>query len=138
MPGMPWTPITAQPDREYVVMATRFVLTHHWQIPAVLRSTQALWPRLTTSEGFFGSSLEPDLRRRTLNTVSVWRDRDVLGAFVRSEAHSRVVAQTRPCLASSTFATWTVLGAQLPVPWVLVRERLDAATNESAPAVEAT
>jgi len=44
MPGMPWTPITAQPDREYVVMATRFVLTHHWQIPAVLRSTQALWP----------------------------------------------------------------------------------------------
>jgi len=31
-----------------------------------------------------------------------------------------------------------VLGAQLPVPWVLVRERLDAATNESAPAVEAT
>ncbi len=95
-------------------------------------------PRLTTSEGFFGSSLEPDLRRRTLNTVSVWRDRDVLGAFVRSEAHSRVVAQTRACLASSTFATWTVLGAQLPVPWVLVRERLDAATNESAPAVEAT
>jgi len=132
MPTMPWTPLAAtEPDREYLVMATRFVLSRHRHLPAVVRSTQALWPALTRSSGLLGYSLYLDLPRRALGTLSVWRDGDAVEAFVRSEPHALVVAQTRAWMADSTFVTWTVPGAQLPVDWNQARERLDTATGES-------
>jgi len=139
MQTMPWTPLAdVEPDREYVVMATRFLLSRHRHIPAFVRSTHALWPRLTRSDGLLGYSLEGDLTRRTFCTLSLWRDGDAVNAFVRSEPHALVVAQTRPWMAGSTFVTWTVRGAQLPVHWEQVRERFHAATSQRASAVEST
>lgn len=134
MPSMPWTPIdAAEPDREYVVMATKLVLSGYRHIPAFVRSTQSFWPRLTRSDGLLGYSLNADLTRRTFHTLSVWRDGAAVAAFVRSEPHARVVAQTRLWMADSTFRAWTVRGAQLPVTWDQVHERFHAATSEPAP-----
>ncbi len=125
MPGMPWTPLAAaEPDREYVVMATKLVLSGYRHMPAFVRSTQALWPELTGSDGLLGYSLDPHLTRRTFHTLSVWRDRDAIAAFVRSQPHALVVAHTRPWLADSTFRTWTVHGAHLPLNWDQVHQRL--------------
>jgi len=133
MPTMPWTPLAAtEPDREYLVMATRFVLSQHRHLPAVVRSTQALWPALRRSGGLLGYSLHLDPTRRTLGTLSVWRDGDAVEAFVHSEPHALVVAQTRAWMADSTFVSWTVPGAQLPVDWNQARERLDTATGQRA------
>ncbi len=113
-------------------MATRFVLSQRRHLPAVVRSTHALWPALTRSGGLLGYSLHLDLPRRTLGTLSVWRDGDAVEAFVHSEPHALVVAQTRAWMADSTFVTWTVPGAQLPVNWKQARERLDTNTGQSA------
>lgn len=120
-----------EPDREYVVMATR-LLSRHRYIPAFVRSTQAIWPGLTRSDGLLGYSLSADVTRRTFCTLSVWRDGDAVEAFVRSEPHTMVVAKTRPWMVDSTFVTWTVRGVQLPVNWEQVRERFHAAMRELA------
>lgn len=91
---------------------------------------------MTGSEGLLGYSFDPDLPRRTFHTLSLWRDRDAITAFVRSEAHARLVAHTRRWLAASTFRTWTVPGTHLPLTWDQVHERLRTPTGEPAPAVK--
>ncbi len=137
MPGMPWTPLAAaEPDREYVVMATKFVLSGYRQIPAFVRSTQALWPELTGSEGLLGYSLDADLTRRSFHTLSVWHDAYAIAKFVRSEPHALVVAHTRPWLAASTFRTWTVHGRHLPLNWHHVHQRLRTPTSQPTAAVD--
>ncbi len=129
---VPWTPLAdVAPDREYVVMATRFRLSRRRHIPAFVRSAQAAWPAIARSAGLLGYSLDADLTRRTFCTLSAWRDGDAIEAFVRSEPHALVVAQTRPWLAGSTFVTWTVRGTQLPVDWKQVRERFRAAPDQA-------
>ncbi len=139
MPGMPWTPMAAaEPDRDCVVMATELVLSSYRHIPAFVRSTQTLWPELTGSEGLLGYSLDADLTRRTFRTLSVWRDSDAIAAFVRSEPHARIVAHTRPWLADSTFRTWTVHGAHLPLNWDQVHQRLRTPTSQPTAAVDPT
>jgi len=135
MPSMPWTPLAdVAPDREYVVMATRFLLSRHRHIPAFVRSTQPIWRETRRSDGLLGYSLDADLTRRTFCTLSLWRDSDAVGAFVRSEPHTLLIAQTRPWMAGSTFLTWTVLGTQLPMNWEQVHERFRAATSAVSPA----
>lgn len=137
MPGMPWTPLAvAEPDRDYVVMATKLVLSGYRHIPAFLRSTQGLWPELTGSEGLLGYSLDADPTRRTFHTLSVWHDSDAIAAFVRSEPHALVVAHTRPWLAGSTFRTWTVPGRHLPLNWGHVHQRLRTPPSQPAAAVD--
>lgn len=132
MPTMPWTPLTtALPGQGSVVVATRLVLARHRHIPTVLQSTQTLWSRLAASEGLLGYSLNGDLARRTLHTMSVWRDAAAVQTFVASEPHTAIVARTRPWIACSTFLSWTVRGEQLPITWPQIRECFQHHDNRS-------
>jgi quinol monooxygenase YgiN len=105
-------------------VATRLVISCHRHLPAILRSTETLWPQLRGSDGLLGYSLNDDLTHRTLNTVSAWRDHDALRTFVTSEAHALIVAGTRPWIATTTILTWTTREQHLPVTWQQVREHL--------------
>jgi len=133
VPSVAWTSSAeAEAEREYVVIATRFVLARHGHLPAFFRATQELWPRLVESDGVLGYSLDGDLRRRTLRTLSAWRDSAAVEAFVRSAPHALVVAQTQTWMATSTILTWTVRGAQLPMTWSQVDEKFDTAASPPA------
>jgi hypothetical protein len=125
MPTLPWTTIAEpDPEREYVVMATRFVVTRHRHLPEVVQATQALWPALGASDGLLGYTLRAGFSRRTLSTLSVWRDHEALNRFVRGSAHASVVTRSRPRMAASSFAGWTALGAELPPTWAVADRQL--------------
>jgi len=125
MPTLPWTPITAiDPSTDYLVMATRFVVTSRWRTPEVVRATQTLWDTLPATGGLFGYSLRASIGQQTLSTLTAWRDRDSLNAFVRGDPHLAVIRRTRQWMTDSHFASWTAAGLDLPPNWSTVLNQL--------------
>lgn len=108
-------------------MATR--IRH---IPGVIRSARMLWPQLITADGLIGYSLYADLTGRTLETLTVWRDRASMTAFVRGRQHTALVDRTRHRIRDSGTSSWTVRGTDLPPSWRTARERLDQTTTNNA------
>ena len=125
MPILPWTPINAiDPHGDYLVMATRFVVTSRWRIPEVVRATQTLWDTLPATGGLFGYSLRASVGQQTLSTLTAWRDRDSLNAFVRGDPHLALTRRTRQWMTDSHFASWTAAGLDLPPNWPAVLNQL--------------
>jgi quinol monooxygenase YgiN len=128
VPSMPWTAISAiDCDDEYVVVATRFVVTRRHHIPVILAATQSLWAELQAADGLLGYALRGSLTRGSLATLSAWRDVAALKEFVRGEQHTRVAANSRPWLRDVAVATWTASGAELPPDWSVANGHLDTA-----------
>jgi heme-degrading monooxygenase HmoA len=80
-----------------------------------------------SADGFIGLALNTSLPRRTFFTLSAWRDRDALSAFVRSEPHQSFMRRYHPAMADSAFVFWNLPADQLPPSWPQARERLTAA-----------
>lgn len=130
MPAIPWKSFTdADPEREYLVMASRLPLRSYRSIPQFLRLTRAVQRQLAATEGLVGYALNAQLTRKTFWTVSAWLDDEHLGTFARTMPHVDVIRQLRPHMAPTTFITWTVRGDALPVPWENAMARLAAATD---------
>jgi hypothetical protein len=128
MPSLPWVALhDLDPERDYVVMATRFVVTSRWHLPGVMNSTQRLWQSLPTTAGLVGYAFDVSPLQGSLSTLTVWRDRSSLIAFVRGPLHASLVARTAPRMKSSLFADWMSAGADLPPAWPTAHERLVAA-----------
>jgi hypothetical protein len=128
MPTVPWTSIgEVDAAHDYVVMASRLPLARYRDIPAFLRASLDIRRQLAKSDGLIGYGLEAHFLRRTFWTLSVWRDDDALARFAHADPHNRHVARIRPHMNSSTFVTWAVPGAQLPVTWTQARQRVEAA-----------
>jgi len=106
------------------VMATRFVVTSRWRIPEVVRATQTLWDTLPATGGLFGYSLRASVGQQTLSTLTAWRDRDSLNAFVRGDPHLAVIRRTRQWMTDSHFVSWTAAGLDLPPNWSAVLNQL--------------
>lgn len=51
---------------------------------------------------------------RTFFTLSAWRDRDALNAFVRSEPHISSMRRYRPAMANAPFVFWGTTADSLP------------------------
>jgi len=81
---------------DYLVMATRFVVTSRWRIPEVVRATQTLWDTLPATGGL----------------------------FVRGDPHLAVIRRTRQWMTDSHFASWTAAGLDLPPNWSAVLNQL--------------
>jgi heme-degrading monooxygenase HmoA len=127
MPTLPWAAVTSlDPEREYVVMATRFLVTSRRHIPQIVRSTQALWDALPKTDGLLGYSLKSSISRRTLSTLTAWTDRDALTAFVQSEPHVLTARRTNQWMTDSHFASWTAASFDLPPTWPMALTRLDS------------
>jgi hypothetical protein len=128
MTPSPWTTVRdLDPEHAYVVMATRFEVTSRRHLLAVMGRTQELWRSLPTTDGLAGHRFAVSPLRGTLSTLTAWRDRASLDAFVRGPVHASLVTGTRRLMAASAFATWESPGSDLPPSWTTADRRLDAA-----------
>lgn len=125
MPALPWSEQSpVEPDRDYLVMASRLPLARYRDIPAFLRGTLAIRRQLATAEGLVGYALDARLLSKTFWTLSVWRDEQALRAFAAARPHSDVVRSTRPHMRPTTFVTWTEPSDEVPVSWQRARQRI--------------
>ena len=118
MPAFPWTshgPI--DPDRTYVVMASRLPLRRSRSVPGFLRDTLAIRRQLASADGLVGYALDANPSRRTFWTFSVWIDGDHLHAFATSDPHRQIIARLRPLMAETRFSTSTMTGSAVPSSW---------------------
>ncbi len=131
MPAIPWMNFTEiDPQREYLVMASRLPLRSYLQIPKFLRLTLAVRRQLAQSDGLVGYSLLAQPLSKTFWTLSAWVDGQHLGAFSRAMPHTDVMQQLRPHMGQTTFVTWRVRGDALPVSWKDATSRIRAVAAE--------
>ena len=137
MPAIPWkTFMNVDPQREYLVMASRLPLQSYRHIPKFLRLTRAVQRQLATTEGLVGYALNAQLAKKTFWTVSAWVDDEHLGTFAHAMPHANVIRQLRPHMAPTNFVTWTARGTELPVLWDAAMARvMTAAASPPTPGV---
>lgn len=125
MPPLPWTkPAGSDAGHdEVVVMASLLRLDSIRRVPGFLRAAMAIRRQVLRADGAVGVSLNTALPR-TFFTLSAWRDRDVLDAFVRSEPHISSMRRYRPAMADARFLFWSTTADKLPPSWTEVRHRL--------------
>jgi quinol monooxygenase YgiN len=127
MPALPWVSVRdLDPEHDYVVMATRFVVRHRWHLLGVMNSTQQLWQSLPATAGLAGYAFSVSPLRGSLCTLTAWHDRSALTSFVRSPVHASLVARTGPLMKSSRFTEWMSAGADLPPTWKDAHDTLGA------------
>lgn len=133
MPALPWT-IVAGADhdqREVVVMASLLRLDSVRHVPGFLRAAMAIRRQVLGADGAVGVGLNTALPR-TFFTLSAWRDRGALNAFVRSEPHVSTMRRYRTAMAGARFVAWSAIAAELPPTWSEVRRRLQEASSRAA------
>jgi hypothetical protein len=118
MPAFPWTSRgSVDPDKTYVVMASRLPLRRAHSVPRFLRDTLAIRRQLASADGLVGYALDANLLHRTFWTFSVWLDADSLAAFAASDPHRQIIARLRPLMGETRFSTSTMTGAAIPSLW---------------------
>jgi hypothetical protein len=113
-------------------MASLLRLDSVRRVPGFLRSAMAIRQQVLHADGAVGVSLNTDLPR-TFFTLSAWRDREALNAFVRSEPHVSSMRRYRPAMADARFVFWNVPADTLPPPWAEVQRRL---RDQASPTAE--
>jgi hypothetical protein len=125
MPALPWLerqPI--DPQREYVAMASRLPLKSYRFVPGFLRDTQPIRRQLGQTAGLVGYTLNAGLTRKTFWTFSVWEDQASLDKFAATDPHRQIIGRLRPRMNPTKFEFFTVSGADLPLTWPQILERL--------------
>jgi hypothetical protein len=118
MPAIPWRSSSAvEPDRDYLVMASRLPLVTSRTLPRFLRLTLVVARQLQRTPGLVGYSLLARPIAKTFWTLSAWQDREALATFARTMPHLEVMEGLRPSMGTSRFTEWTVPGSALPVSW---------------------
>ena len=139
MPPTPWrSTAEVDPDRDYLVMASRLPLRSYRRIPEFLWLTLGVARQLERAPGLVGYTLLAQPGRRTFWTLSAWTDRRALGVFVRALPHVAVMDRLRPHMGPTRFTTWTASGSVLPVPWREAIDRLSASPTGPSSAPGAT
>jgi hypothetical protein len=135
MPSIPWrTVATPQPAQDYLVLASLLPLRTYRTIPWFLGLTLSVVRQLEQTEGLSGYSLLAQPLKRTFWTLSAWNGQAELAAFVATVPHSSVMTRLRPHMGRTRFATWTVPGSALPIPWPSAIDRLTGSTTETGEA----
>ena len=131
MPPLPWKATSAADavSDEVLVMASLLKLDSFRRTPAFLRAAMAIRQQVLDAEGAVGVALNTALPRRTFFTLSAWRDREALNAFVRAEPHASTMRRYRPAMADARFVFWSTSADKLPPSWTEAQERL----RETAP-----
>jgi Domain of unknown function (DUF3291) len=104
-------------------MASLLRLDSVRRVPGFLRSAMAIRQQVLSADGALGVSLNTALPR-TFFTLSAWRDRDALNAFVRSEPHLSSMRRYRPAMADARFVFWSTTTDNLPPSWAEAQRRL--------------
>ena len=128
MATIPWrTATTPEPTTDYVVLASRLPLRSLTRVPWFMGLTLSVMRQLERTDGLVGYSLRAQPLAKTFWTLSAWRDREALGAFVGEMPHRAVMGKLRPHMGATRFISWTVPGDALPVPWDEAIARLSSA-----------
>ncbi len=123
MPALPWHHRHAiDPDRVYIVMASRLPLTTHWFIPGFLVDTLRIRRQLARTEGLVAYALNAQLARRTFWTYSVWTDKESLDAFAGADPHRRIIQRLRNRMDESRFEFMRMRGAAIPSDWSAMQD----------------
>ena len=123
MPPLPWRAKTQpDPDRSYLVMASRLPLRSRRTVPRFLRLTLSVVRQLERTEGLVGYTLLAQPMKGTFWTLSAWTDQQHLDTFARAIPHLAIICTLRPHRGQTRFSFWTVNGSALPITW-------DQATN---------
>jgi heme-degrading monooxygenase HmoA len=125
MPALPWAgqqPL--EPEREYLVMASRLPLRAHRSIPGFMRDAMEIRRQLARADGLVGYCLNAELARKTFWTFSAWQDQAALDAFARSDPHRRITRRLAPVMGETRFETLTVPGARLPLRWPEIQHQI--------------
>ncbi len=83
----------------------------------------AIRQQVLRADGAVGVALNTALPR-TFFTLSAWRDRDTLNAFVRSEPHLSAMRGYRSVMADARFVFWSAAADSLPPSWPETQRRL--------------
>jgi hypothetical protein len=100
-------------------------------LPGFLRAAMAIRRQVLGADGAVGVALNTALPRRTFFTLSAWRDRAALNAFVRSEPHVSTMRRYRPAMSDGRFVFWNTTADKLPPSWSEAEQRLREATANS-------
>ena len=125
MPAIPWKNfVDVDPQREYLVMASRLPLRSHRTIPRFLRLTLSVVRQLQRTDGLVGYSLLAQPMKKTFWTLSAWTDQQHLDAFAKAMPHLAVIRRLHRRMGPTRFQFWTVQGSALPVTWEVAIDRL--------------
>ena len=123
MPALPWVGRQdIDPDRDYVVMASRLPLKAHRYIPGFLRDTLRIRRQLARTEGLVAYALNAQLARKTFWTYSVWIDQESLDAFAGADPHRAIIQRLRGRMGESRFEFMHMGGAQIPSDWSAMQD----------------
>ena len=125
MPPLPWTKPTGTDAThdEVVVMASLLRLDSIRHVPGFLRAAMSIRRQVLLSDGALGVSLNTALPR-TFFTLSAWRDRETLNAFVRSDPHVSSMRRYRTAMGDARFVFWSTTADKLPPSWEEAQQRL--------------
>ena len=133
MPVIRWVRLAEadpDPDRDYVVMASRLPLRRYRDIAEFLGATRAIRAQLAAAEGVVGYTLDAKPLGKTFWTLSAWESDEALDRFARTDPHRSRVADIRPHMLPTTFVRWSLSGKELPPKWPDARQRVeDSATR---------
>jgi len=104
-------------------MASLLRLDSIRRVPGFLRAAMAIRQQVLHADGAVGVALNTSLPR-TFFTLSAWRNRDALNAFVRSEPHVSSMRRYRPAMADARFVFWSASADSIPPSWSDVERRL--------------
>ena len=127
MPDLPWTVRSdMQTGETYLVMASHLPLSRITATVRFFRAVAAVRRQLADAEGLIGYTLRAKPVARSYWTLSVWRDRSALQAFMRTPPHVGVMSSLRPFMASTKFVQWDITGADGRPSWDEAFRRLTA------------
>jgi len=125
VPATPWRSFgTAEDNEAYLVLASRLPLRSYLTVPRFLVLSARIARQLEGTSGLVGYSLLAQPLHKTFWTLSVWRGQAALEAFVETMPHQGVMRKLRPRMRPTTFTSWAVTGAALPISWDEAIERL--------------
>ena len=127
MPDLPWTARTdMQTGETYLIMASHLPLSRITATVRFFRAVAAVRRQLADAEGLIGYTLRAKPVARNYWTLSVWRDRSALQAFMRTPPHVGVMSSLRPFMAPTKFVQWEITGADGRPSWDEAFRRLAA------------
>jgi quinol monooxygenase YgiN len=132
MPAFPWIRLAdADPDGDYVIMASRLPLRRYRNIVGFLRATRAIRAQLAAAEGVVGYTLDAKPLRKTFWTLSAWESDEALDRFARTDPHRSRIADIRPHMLPTTFVRWSLPGKELPPKWAQARRRVEESVRRT-------
>ncbi len=114
-------------DKPHFLVAIYLPVSRWRYVIPFLRATSAIRRQLKGTPGLVSYQLKSNFFRRQFWTLSVWRDRASINAYVRSGAHAQAMQHAQEWAGPwAAFAEWT--GTSGGVSWKDALERLKEPT----------